>query len=75
MHPRQNHSRTGGQARRKKYCRRSRRFSGAVANSGLALTFFHPAEFVTNIADHDYANNMNDKPSAVKKLEGLWQDH
>jgi hypothetical protein len=38
-----------------------------------ALTLFHPAEFKTQKADHNYANNMNDKPSAVKKLEGLGQ--
>jgi hypothetical protein len=55
--------------------RRYRSFSGTVPNTDSALTFFHPAEFVTQIADHSYANNMNDKPSAVKKLEGLGQGH
>jgi hypothetical protein len=55
--------------------RREHNFSGTVPNTDSALTFFHPAEFVTQIADYSYANNMNDKPSAVKKLEGLGQGH
>ena len=54
---------------------RYRSFSGGVPNSGLALTLFHPAEFITNITDHRYGNNMNDKPSAVKKQKALGQDH
>jgi hypothetical protein len=41
--------------------------------SYLTLTFFHPAEFVTQIKGHGYANNMNDKPSAVKKLKAFGQ--
>jgi hypothetical protein len=47
----------------------------AGPNSGLALTFFHPAEFITQKADHGYGNNMNDKPSTVKKLQGHGQGH
>jgi hypothetical protein len=38
-----------------------------------ALTFFHPAELITQIGDQTYANNMNDKPSAVKKLKAFGQ--
>ena len=42
---------------------------------GLALCFFHSAEFITQIADHGYGNDMNDKPSAVKKLQAFRQGH
>jgi hypothetical protein len=54
------------------------RYAGHVAgqvNTDLALTLFKPADFKTNKTDHGYANKMNEKPSAVKKLKRLGQGH
>jgi hypothetical protein len=44
-------------------------------NTDLALTLFKPADSKTDKADHSYANKMNEKPSAVKKLKRLGQGH